>query len=134
MRRVAFGGLVAAGIVVAVGLVLWAAILAASSSSGATRAGTSAAPPRHAPAVLVPSIAGSTCFAGTASCSQRPCTELIGAGVAVGGAVYQPAPTPGPTATCRGGGARAPAARRVTARVPSVAPALHRLQRAFPAP
>jgi len=83
VRRVAFGALVLVGAAVAVGLVMWLAILSLdhASPSGAATVTTkavvshTAAVPRHAATVAVAS--GTTCFVAGRQCSEIPCTELI---------------------------------------------------------
>jgi hypothetical protein len=82
VRRIAFGGLVLIGVAVAVGLVLWLAILGVSKSSatGSQRA-AAVTVPRHAPTVQA--AAGSTCFVSVPECSEQPCVEFVQNAVAV---------------------------------------------------
>ena len=88
------------GVVVAVGLVMWLAILAVGQN-GASGAATgtvrlaAASVPRHAPSVSAAS--GVTCFVGVPECSQTPCVELIGAASST--AVYAPT-VPAPRTSC----------------------------------
>jgi hypothetical protein len=91
VRRVAFGGLVLVGAAVAVGLVMWLAILGldhASPSGAATVTkpvvSHTAAVPRHAATVAVTS--GTACFVAGQECSEIPCTEMIRSTISVAGA------------------------------------------------
>lgn len=80
------------GVVVAVGLVLWLAILsldhtspsaAATVSTKAKVRHTAAVPLHAAPA---PMASGTTCFVDGQQCSEIPCTELIRSTVSVANA------------------------------------------------
>jgi len=92
VRRVAFGALVLVGAAVAVGLVMWLAILSLdhASPSGAATLTTkavvshTAAVPRHA--AVVPVASGTTCFVDGQECSEIPCTEMIGSTISVASA------------------------------------------------
>ena len=117
MRRIALAGLVTVGVVVAVGLVMWLAILSVSQDK-ASGAGTltarlaAAAAPLKAPQAQV--AAGSTCFVSVPECSQTPCVELIGAATAT--AVYTPlvpAARPARARSSCGGAQNAPLATAV---------------------
>jgi hypothetical protein len=88
VRRAAFGALVLVGVAVAVGLVLWLAILSLNhaSPSAAATVGTNAvlrhtAVPLHA--ATIPTAAGTTCFVAGQGCSRIPCNELIRSTVSV---------------------------------------------------
>jgi hypothetical protein len=91
VRRVACGGLVLVGAAVAVGLVMWLAILSldhASASGAATVTKpavsyTGAIPPRHA--AMVPA-SGTTCFVAGQGCSEIPCTEMVRSAISVASA------------------------------------------------
>lgn len=77
------------GVAVAVGLVMWLAILSVhhpSASGAVTVAARPAASqrvpiPRHAPTASA--VMGSSCFVDGRECSEVPCTELIGASAPV---------------------------------------------------
>lgn len=90
-------------------------LLVGLSTSAGHTATAGVRPPAHprpgrsphalAIAPTVPSIAGSSCFAGGTECSLTPCTELVGSSDAVlvtpSSGAYVPAPTtPRPTADC----------------------------------
>jgi len=100
VRRIGLARLVTVGVVAAVGLVLWLAILSVSQdrASGAAtvtvRLAAAAVPPKTP---TVPAVSGSTCFVSVPECSQTPCVELIGAGSAT--AVYAPT-VPAPRTSC----------------------------------
>lgn len=88
----AFGGLVLVGAAVAVGLVMWLAILSLDNASPSGAATVSAKPvvshtaavPRHAP--TVPAASGTTCFVAGQECSEIPCTEMIRSTISVASA------------------------------------------------
>jgi len=86
---VAFGALVLVGAAMAVGLVMWLAILSLDHASPSAAATVTTQPvvsqtatvPRHA--ATVPMASATTCFVAGQQCSEIPCTEMIGSTISV---------------------------------------------------
>jgi hypothetical protein len=129
MRRVVIAGVLIAGVtgaLLSLGLSHGAPARAAPAAPHAARA-TTARRTRGVPStprILRGLAQPGTCYVAT-TCSEHPCTELIGSAASTGavspasGAVYAPM-TPRPAATCRGTSSPAPGMDRVVARSPAI--------------
>jgi hypothetical protein len=129
MRRVVIAGVLIAGVagaLLSLGLSHGAPARAAATATHAARATTARrtrvvpSTPRISKALAQPGA----CYVAT-TCSQHPCTELIGSAASTGvvsaasGAVYSPT-TPRPTATCRGASSPASGVDRVVTHPPAI--------------